>query len=363
VNALTERLGQHPELLHLRAKPYEWSLLHFAAAGGHLAAVDRLLARGLDVNTREKGDNTYAMHWAAAAGHVDVVRALIDAGGDVIGQGDDHELEVIGWATCWDGCDDAAHNAVVSLLLDRGARHHIFSAIAMNLGDEVRRIVAGNPSAVNRRMSRNEVHQMPLHFAVRKHRPEMVRLLLELGADPLGRDGDGFAAVAYAETADVDRPIMEAIARMTAAEVASADRGQRPATIGLLDMMAVLSLRDWATAEQSLREHPQLINLGGAAAGALHLMAKRGDLVAVRWLLDRGADPNARWPHWNADVTPLHLAVLADHAEVVRQLLAAGADSTIKDSAHESDAVGWAEFFGRENLVQILMAHRLSTGR
>ena len=35
---------------------------------GHLAAVDLLLKRGLDVNTREKGDNTYAMHWAAAAG-------------------------------------------------------------------------------------------------------------------------------------------------------------------------------------------------------------------------------------------------------------------------------------------------------
>ena len=53
-------------------------------------AVDLLLARGLDVNTRERGDNTYAMHWAAAAGHLDVVRRLAEAGGDVIGHGDDH---------------------------------------------------------------------------------------------------------------------------------------------------------------------------------------------------------------------------------------------------------------------------------
>src|SRR5690349_24442350 len=99
-DALRALLDAHPEKLQLRDQPYEWSLLHIAAAGGHLAAVDLLLARGLDVNTRERGDNTYPLHWAAAAGHLDVVRRLVDAGGDVIGQGDDHALDVIGWATC-----------------------------------------------------------------------------------------------------------------------------------------------------------------------------------------------------------------------------------------------------------------------
>ena len=59
---------------------------------------------------------------------LDVVRRLADAGGDVVGHGDDHELEVIGWATCWDGCDDDAHRAVADFLVERGARHHIFSA-------------------------------------------------------------------------------------------------------------------------------------------------------------------------------------------------------------------------------------------
>ena len=47
------------------------------------------------------------MHWAAANGHLGVVRRLVDAGGDVVGRGDDHALEVIGWATCWDQCHDA----------------------------------------------------------------------------------------------------------------------------------------------------------------------------------------------------------------------------------------------------------------
>ena len=203
VNRLAVLLDKHPDKLHARAKPYDWTLLHLAAR--HLDAVDLLLKRGLDVNARERGDNTYAMHWAAAAGRLDVVRRLADAGGDVVGRGDDHELEVIGWATCWDGCDDDAHRAVAEFLVSRGARHHIFSAIAMNLGDEVRRIVAADPSALNRRQSRNENHRTPLHFAVLKNRQEMIALLLELGADPLAVDGVGPAGRRVCECAG-DRP-------------------------------------------------------------------------------------------------------------------------------------------------------------
>ena len=129
------------------------------------------------------------MHWAAAAGDLAVVRRLADAGGDVVGHGDDHELEVIGWATCWEGSDDDAHRAVADFLVSRGAKHHIFSAIAMGLGDEVRRIVAANPGALNQRLSRNENHQSPLHFAIRMNKPAMVELFIEFGADPLAVDG------------------------------------------------------------------------------------------------------------------------------------------------------------------------------
>ena len=47
--------------------------------------------------------------------------------------------------------------------------------------------------------------------------------------------------------------------------------------------------------------------------GALHLLSKRGDATAVKWLLEHGADPNALWSHWDADVTPLHLAAAQGH--------------------------------------------------
>ena len=113
---------------------------------GHLPVVDVLLRRGLDLNAREKGDNTYAMHWAAAAGRLDVVRRLADAGGDVVGHGDDHALEVIGWASCWDGCDDDAHRAVVDLLVSRGAQAQHLLGDRDESDAEVRRIVAEDPA-------------------------------------------------------------------------------------------------------------------------------------------------------------------------------------------------------------------------
>src|SRR3989442_14068219 len=122
VQPLSGLLDQHPETLQARDEPYEWTLLHAAAGEGQLAVVDLLLRRGLDPNAREKGDNTYAMHWAAAAGKLDVVRRLADAGGDVIGHGDDHEMEIIGWATCWGGPDEDAHPARLQVLVIRGPR-------------------------------------------------------------------------------------------------------------------------------------------------------------------------------------------------------------------------------------------------
>jgi ankyrin repeat protein len=349
---LASLLDAHPEKLHVRGKPYAFTLLH--AGAQHLAVVDLLLNRGADVNARETGDNTYAMHWAAAAGELPIVRRLADAGGDVVGHGDDHELEVIGWATCWEGCDDDRHHAVADFLVSRGAHHHIFSAVAMNLGDEVRRIVAESPAALNRRMSRNENHQLPLHFAVRMNRPEMVALLIELGADPLGVDGSGYSVAVYAETPGIDRPVMTAVRRMTAAELSSADRGHRPPHVRLLDLVAALALGDVDLAGQLWSAHPRGGERTEAYHGVLHLMAKRGDARAVRWLLDHGADPDALWAHWEADVTPLHLAALADHAEVARALVAAGANPAIRDNQHNSDALGWAEFFGRTEIVRLL---------
>jgi ankyrin repeat protein len=335
--AVTTAIDAAPQRLYAREQPYGWSLLHAAAHKTQLAIVDFLLQRGLDANTREQGDNTTAMHWAAAAGGVDVVRRLIEAGCDVVGYGDDHALEVIGWASCWDGCDDDAHRAVVDLLLENGARHHIFSAVAMNMTDEVRRIVAASPGALSQTLSKNEHFELPLQFAVRKNNVEMVHLLIELGADVTSTDSSGANPAAYAAWRRVDQEVVRALF-----------------DAGLRTVFTSLAVGDDAGAEAILKADPR----AAAREGSLHMLAKRGEASAAAWLLDRGGDPNARWDHWDADVTALHMAVLEDNADVVRLLLGRGADPTIRDSMHDSDALGWAEYLGRPAILEILKGRK-----
>jgi hypothetical protein len=184
---------------------------------------------------------------------------------------------------------------------------------------------------------------------VGRKRPAMVALLLELGADPLAVDGSGFPAAVYATEPHIDRPVMERIRMLLGAELESAARGHREARVQMMDLVAALALGEWELAARVVRENPELKN-----RGVLHLMAKRNDLAAAKWLLEHRADPNALWAHWDSEVTPLHLAVFGGHVSMVRILLDAGAHPTIHDSKHDADALGWADFFKRTDIVRML---------
>lgn len=190
-----------------------WTGLHAAAKGGHMGAVRLLLEQGADPNAREAGDNTYALHWAAALGSVETVRALLDAGGDVHGIGDVHELDVIGWATGAGSPSADISSEVLSLLIERGARHHIFSAIAVGDLDLIQKLVEQNPEALDRRLSRFEHGQTPLHFAMTRKRYDILNLLIELGADLEANDLSGRTALAVAML----RGDREAMSRLHAA--------------------------------------------------------------------------------------------------------------------------------------------------
>jgi ankyrin repeat protein/catechol 2,3-dioxygenase-like lactoylglutathione lyase family enzyme len=200
-------LGNRRQLARVsdpRVRHAGWTGLHTAAKGGHTAAVRALLEHGADPNAREAGDNTYPLHWAAAHGHVETARALLDAGADVHGTGDAHELDVIGWATFYraPGADpatlDPTRLPLVSLLVERGAGHHIFSAMSVGDLDLIRNVVEQDPEVLDRRLSRFEKGQTPLHYAIHRKRYDILDLLIDLGADLEAEDGSGQTALAAA---------------------------------------------------------------------------------------------------------------------------------------------------------------------
>jgi ankyrin repeat protein len=196
VAVLRGLLVNDPSLARI-SNEHSWTGLHAAAQPGHMEVVRLLLEYGADPNAREAGDHTYPLHWAAAHGHIEIARALLDADGDVHGIGDDHELDVIGWATVFRGPGDNWRE-VVSLLLQRGARHHIYSSIAVGDLDLIRKLVEQNPKTLDRRMSRFEQGQTPLHFAISRNRYDILDLLIELDADLEASDNNGHTVLAVA---------------------------------------------------------------------------------------------------------------------------------------------------------------------
>jgi ankyrin repeat protein/catechol 2,3-dioxygenase-like lactoylglutathione lyase family enzyme len=219
LETLGDLLATEPGLV--RERTAEGSTgLHLAVE--HVGAVRLLLEHGADPNARDAGDNASPLHFAAGGGPVEVVRMLLDAGADVHGVGDAHELEVIGWATCF---GPTIRGDVLALLLERGARHNIFSAIASQDTQAIRTLAEENPNALSRRLSRFENRQSPLHYVIAP--PDglvgggfrtgvqyaMLDLLIELGADLEAEDDKGRTPLAIAMLKGDE----EAMRRLTAA--------------------------------------------------------------------------------------------------------------------------------------------------
>jgi ankyrin repeat protein/catechol 2,3-dioxygenase-like lactoylglutathione lyase family enzyme len=164
---------------------------------GDVASVRALLRDDPTLVQSRDRHNATGLYFAATGGHRETVMVLLDAGADVQMEDDIHELGIIGWMTYFPQPNEINRD-VLRLLLERGARHHIFSAIALGDSELIRALVEHHPEVLDRRMSDLDHRQTALHFAITRGRHDLLDVLMALGADIDAEDGNGQTALEYA---------------------------------------------------------------------------------------------------------------------------------------------------------------------
>jgi hypothetical protein len=86
--------------------------------------------------------------------------------------------------------------------------------------------------------------------------------------------------------------------------------------------------------------------------------AAQGRPGSVELLAGLGFDVNARGrsdaPEADPWQTALHVAAGKGRLELARTLLSLGADPAIRDQRFDSTPLGWARYFGQDQLVELL---------
>jgi len=252
-----------------------------AASAGHTDIVRLLIAHGADVNAQSSSGNTPLMY-ACAGGHEEVVRVLLEAGANVEDHNENGHTPLMEAAS-------AGHCGVAKILLEFGAGINTHS---------------------------NEFKESALTLACYKGHLEMVRFLLEAGADQEHKTDEMHTALMEASMdghVEVARLLLDSGAQVNM----PADSFESPLTLAACGghvELAMLLLERGANIEEVNDE------------GYTPLMeaSREGHEEMVALLLSQGADINAQTEE--TQETALTLACCGGFLEVADFLIKAGAD-------------------------------------
>lgn len=282
----------------------------------------RVLVKDNGANAKDARGQTPLM-FAAAFGSLETMKLLISSGADAKAESE-AGITALHWCI-----DDLAK---VRLLLDQGADVNK----ASRLGRTPLLVAAGTYGTL-----------------------ETVKLLLQKGAEVNVVDNRGFTplnAAANVDNTEVAKLLIEKGANVNAKTsvgiVGTALTGA--AHRGNLELTRLL-LAHHADFNAISAENDGNVKNGPVAFGnltALHLAAANGSAAEVKLLLDAGAPVD---PRDIRGMTPLMFAVSTDrpNPDIVRMLLAKGADASIRSNIGES-TVNWARKFNNPLVLAAL---------
>lgn len=340
-----ERLGAlldaDPELIDEPGGSGVRTALHQAVFGKSEAAVKLLLERGANPNIRCEGDNAYPLHFAVEKNLFPIIRLLVERGADTVGEGDYHELGVLGWATAWEYIQ--ANREIVDYLIAHGARHNIFSAVAMGEVEKIRELAARAPADLERRMDMANRRRRPLHLAVVKKQPASLNALLDLGASTESLDEAGFTPL---DQAALDRN--EEMAQTLL------DRGAK------VRLPAAVALHRPDDIDRLLGRDPETLKSGGRWSNLIVRAAERSTGDVIETLLRNGAQVNI---HDNIKTavdntpgfTPLHAAAWHGNLSAIEALMQHGADVRAREEKYRGTPAGWADYAGHKDARDLIL--------
>jgi ankyrin repeat protein len=282
-------------------------------------------------------DRVSQIHLASESGDLDAIRSLATRDPELVNS--KHSRTTPLWRAVDSGQADAAH-----LLMEQGADVNAYSSVsgrgvfstpllqAASRGHyEIVRDLLEHGAAVT---SPFTVNYTPLHWAVERNDLKFARLLLEFGADAnaLCDPAGGFVSSMLSETKSHD---MVALLVDNGATWATGDNSALPraAQRGELESVRLFVLQFGANVNE----------MDTRFMAPLHYAARGGHVDVVEYLLEQGADPNARggnnrWgrastkrPKPPFDKTPLHYAAYFSHPDVAALLVEAGCEINAVD--------------------------------
>ncbi|XP_071012794.1 ankyrin-1-like isoform X18 [Oncorhynchus clarkii lewisi] len=278
--------------------------LHLASKEGHVKMVLELLHGGIDVETQTKKGNT-ALHIAALAGQEQVVAELVNYGANINAQSQVRPPPV---------------------------------------SEETPTPLAGPPA--EEPPATTDTHTKgftPLYMAAQENHLEVVKFLLENGANQSIPTEDGFTPLAVALQQGHENVVALLInygtkgkVRLPALHIAARNDDTRTAAVLLQNdpNADVLSKTGFtplhiAAHYENLSVAQLLLNRGANVnftpkngITPLHIASRRGNVIMVRLLLDRGAQIDAKTKD---ELTPLHCAARNGHVRIIEILLDQGA--------------------------------------